>query len=149
MKLNSLLSGLAVALCSVAPLTAQTLTSWDSPVKAAVSAGSLTKSAGCDGCQDSGAHSATQLSGEGYAEFVPAYGQRIVDGLGSDLSASTDSATIDYAFSLWPGGTWEVRERGVYRADGSFAAGDRFRIDVEFGKVVYRKNGTAVYSTTV
>ena len=104
MKLNSLLSGIAVALCSAAPLAAQTLTTWDSPVKVTASAGSLMKSAGCEGCPDSGAHSAIQLTSDGYAEFVPAAGHRIMAGLGRDLSASTDSSTIDYAFSVWPNG---------------------------------------------
>src|SRR5207244_9435245 len=98
MKLHSLLIGMAVALCSAAPLTAQTLTSWDAPVKVTFSDGSLTKSAGCEGCPDSGAHSAIQLTGDGYAEFVPGTDQRLMAGLGSDLSASTDSSTIDYAF---------------------------------------------------
>jgi putative Ig domain-containing protein len=149
MKLNSLLSGVAVALCTVAPLTAQTLTSWDSPIKVTASDGSLTKSAGCEGCPDSGAHSATQLTADGYAEFVPAAGQRIIAGLSADLSASTDSSTIDYGFSLWPGGTWELRERGVYRTEGPWAAGDVFRVAVESGKVVYRKNGAVVYTSTV
>jgi hypothetical protein len=48
-----------------------------------------------------------------YAEFVPAAGERIIAGLGTDLTAATASSTIDFAFSLWPGGGWEVRERGV------------------------------------
>src|SRR5437762_2624528 len=122
MKLHSLLSGFAVALCAAAPLTAQTLTPWDSPVKVLASTGSLTKSAGCEGCPDAGAHSTVQLTRDGYVEFVPSAGHRIIAGLGRDLSASTDASTIDYAFSLWPGNTWEVRERGVYRADGTAAA---------------------------
>jgi hypothetical protein len=148
MNLRTLLSGLAVAVCAAAPLSAQTLTPWDAPIKVVASDGSLTKSAGCEGCPDSGAHSTLQLTGEGYAEFVPAAGQRIIAGLGGDLSAATDSATIDYGFSLWPSGGWEVRERGTYRAEGSFAAGDRFRVAVEGGRVVYRKNGAVVYTST-
>ena len=130
-----------------APLTAQTLTAWDSPIKVIAADGALTKSAGCEGCPDAGAHSATQLTGDGYAEFVPAAGQRVIAGLGTDLSASTDSSTIDYAFSLWPGGAWEVRERGVYKTDGASAAGDRFRVSVESGRVVYRRNGAVVYTS--
>jgi hypothetical protein len=149
MRIQTLLIGVAAALCSATPLTAQTLTSWDAPVKVVAAAGSLTKSAGCDGCPDSGAHSATQLTGEGYTEFVPAAGQRIIAGLGSDLSAATDSSTIDFAFSLWPGGAWEVRERGVYRTEGMSAAGDRFRVAVEGGRIVYRKNGAVVYTSGV
>src|SRR5688500_9389684 len=149
MRIQSLVIGVAAAVCSTTPLTAQTLTTWDAPVRVIASAGSLTKSAGCEGCPDSGAHSASQLTGDGYAEFVPGAGQRLIAGLGSDLSAATDASTIDFAFSLWPGGGWEVRERGVYRTDGTSAAGDRFRVAVEGGRVVYRKNGTLVYTSGV
>lgn len=149
MKLRTFFLGLAAAVCAAAPLSAQTLTSWDAPVKVVAADGSLTKSSGCEGCPDSGAHSTAQLTGEGYAEFVPAADQRLIAGLGGDLSAATDSSTIDFAFSLWPGGAWEVRERGTYRADGTSAAGDRFRVAVESGRVVYRKNGSVVYTSSV
>ena len=138
---------MALAVCTAAPLTAQTLTAWDSPIKVIAADGALAKSAGCEGCPDSGAHSATQLTGDGYAEFAVADGQRVMAGLGTDLSASTDASTIDYAFSLWPGGAWEVRERGVYKTDGTSAAGDRFRVSVESGRVVYRRNGAVVYTS--
>jgi hypothetical protein len=147
MKLRTFLLGLAAAVCAAAPVSAQTLTSWEAPVKVVAADGSLTKSAGCEGCPDSGAHSAIQLTGDGYAEFVPGANQRIIAGLGGDLSAATDSTTIDHAFSLWPGGGWEVRERGAYRTEGAFAAGDRFRVAVENGTVVYRKNGAVVYTS--
>jgi hypothetical protein len=149
MKTRILLIGVAAAVCSAAPLAAQTLTGWDAPIKVVAADGSLTKSAGCEGCPDSGAHSAIQLTGDGYAEFVPGANQRIIAGLGGDLSAATASSTIDYAFSLWPGGSWEVRERGAYRTEGAFAAGDRFRVAVEGGSVVYRKNGAVVYTSGV
>jgi putative Ig domain-containing protein len=147
MKPSILLAGVALAVCTAAPLTAQTLASWEAPVNVVAVDGSLTKSGGCEGCPDSGAHSVTRLTGDGYVEFVPAANQRIMAGLGTDLSASTDSATIDYAFSLWPGGAWEVRERGIYRTDGAGAAGDRFRVAVESGRVVYRRNGAVVYTS--
>ena len=149
MKLINILTGTAIALCSVTPLTAQTLTAWASPVKAIATDGSLVKSGGCDGCPDAGAHSATILAEDGYVEFVPAANARIIAGLSADQSASTSSATIDYAFSFWPGGSWEVRERGTYRADGTAVAGARFRVAVEHGLVVYRLNGTLVYRSTV
>ncbi len=89
MKLPNLFVGLALAVCASAPLSAQTLTPWDAAVGVTVSDGSLTKSSGCDGCQDSGAHSAIQLTGDGYAEFVPGTNQRLIAGLGKDLSPAT------------------------------------------------------------
>src|SRR5829696_8539769 len=102
MKRSILLAAMAAALCTAAPLVAQTLTSWDSPVNVVATDGSITKSAGCAGCPDSGAHSATLLTGDGYAEFTPAAGHRLYAGLSTDLSAATSSSTIDFAFSLWP-----------------------------------------------
>jgi hypothetical protein len=149
MKLHVLPLGAALALYAATPLTAQTLSSWTDPVNVAASAGTLTKSGGCDGCPDSGAFSTMQLTGDGYAEFIPAAGSRLYGGLGNDLTASTSSLMINYSFSIWPTGAYEIRELGVYRADGTFAAGDRFRVAVENGVVVYRKNGTLVYTSAV
>ncbi len=149
MKISILLAGLAAALFTAAPLTAQTLVSWEAPVNVAATDGTLTKSAGCEGCTDAGAHSVARLTGEGYAEFTPVAGFRIEAGLGTDLSAATASSTIDYAFSLGRSGTWEIRERGVYRRDGTWAPGDRFRVSVESGRVVYRRNGALVYTSLV
>ena len=147
MKPRISLLSVALAVCSTAPLAAQTLTTWSDPVKVTASNGALTKSSGCDGCADSGAHSATQLTGDGYSEFVAPALTRLFAGLGADLTASTSSSGIDYAFSLWPSGVWEVRELGVYRKDGTYAAGDRFRVAVESGVVVYRRNGAIVYTS--
>ena len=117
-------------------------------MKVTASLGGLVKTAGCDGCQDSGAHSVVRLAGEGHGEFV--HGAGIVTaGLSTDLSAATTMMTMNYAFTLLPTGTWEVRELGVYRKGGPFAPGDRFRVAVEGTKVVYRRNGTKVYTSTV
>lgn len=149
MKLQTSLFWVALAVCSAAPLAAQTPATWEAPVKVAATDGALTKSAGCDGCPDSGAHTVAQLTGDGAADFVPGFGDRIIAGLGTDLSASTDASAIDYAFSIWPGGAWEIRERGVYKGEGSFTAGDVFRVAVEAGRVVYRRNGATVYTSTV
>ena len=128
----SLLS-VALAVCAVAPTAAQTPTTWNSPVKVTASTTALTKSSGCDGCADAGAHSGTQLTGDGYAEaaeFVVPSLSHVFAGLGADLSASTASSTINYAFNLQAAGTWEIRELGAYRKDGTYAAGDRFRVAV-------------------
>src|SRR5262245_39156314 len=137
----------AIAVCSTGSLAAQSATTWDFPVKVTATDGALTKSSGCEGCADSGAHSTGQITGDGYAEFVAPALTRLFAGLGADLTASTASSTIDFAFSLWPSGAWEVRELGTYRTEGAYAAGDRFRVSVEGGAVVYRKNGAVVYTS--
>src|SRR6185503_12534087 len=54
---------------------------------------------------------------------------------------------IDFAFNTWPSGAWEVREKGVYKREGSYVAGDRLSVCVELGRVVFRKNGAVVYTS--
>src|SRR3954469_12835552 len=98
MNRSALVLGFAVALCSAAPLHAQT--AWDQPVNVTATPGTLTKSGGCDGCPDAGAHGTSQITNDGYAEFVAAAGHFLAAGLGSDLSASTSYTAIDYAFVL-------------------------------------------------
>ena len=147
MKLTRALLAATCALSLASVASAQTSVTWVSPVNVSTSDGAITKTGGCDGCPDAGAFSAAQLTGDGYVEFVPGYDQRFFAGLGADLSSSTGYATINYAFSFWPGGSWEVRELGLYKTDGTFAAGDRFRVAVENGVVVYRKNGAVVYTS--
>ena len=139
----------ACAVASVQPAFAQSLATWQSVVKVTAVAGALQKTAGCDGCPDAGARSAQQLTADGYAEFVPGFDQRFYAGLSSDLSALTASTTINYAFSFWPGGLWDIRELGVYKTEGTYTAGDRFSVSVEGGSVVYRHNGVAVYQSAV
>ena len=139
-----------MCLAAPPPVAAQTTDPpWTNAVNVAASASTLTKNAGCDQCPDAGATSVRRLDGDGYAEFVPASGHRITAGLSSDMSASTSVATMDFAFSLWPGGAYEVRERGVYRREGALAPGDRVRVGVEAGVVVYRHNGVPIYTSTL
>jgi hypothetical protein len=141
--------GIAAALCAAAPARAQSVDGfWSNTVNVVVAGSTITKTSGCDQCPDAGAISGARLSGDGYAEFVAAAGHRVTAGLSSDLSASTSVATIDHAFSLWPSGTYEIRERGMYRGEGTFAAGDRLRVAIESGVVVYRRNGTVIYRST-
>jgi hypothetical protein len=80
--------------------------------------------------------------GERLRGVRPATGHRITAGLNSDLSAST-YWSMDYAFSIWPSGSFEIRERGVYRKEGSFSARS-FRISIDGAVVVYGLNGTPV-----
>ena len=70
-------------------------------------------------------------------------------GLSTDLTASTGLATMDYAFSLWSHGAYEIRERGIYKGEGVYVDGDRMRVAVENGVVVYRRNGQQVYTSAI
>src|SRR5262245_17870628 len=135
---------LAVSMCTAAPLAAQTLVPWANALNADPTAGALKKTGGCDGCFDAGGHGATPIAGDGYVQFAGAAGYRLVAGLSASVTPKL-STTIDFAFNIWPNGAWDIRERGVYRTEGAFTAGDHFAICVESGVVVYRLNGVPVY----
>jgi len=122
---------------------------WTGPVNVSAATGSLTKTTGCDGCNDAGAASQQQLTGaNGYAQFTAgAAGPLSVAGLAQSFTVS-NPASIAFGIRL-QGNIAEVRESGAYRADVTFAAGDVFRIAVVSGVVQYSKNGTVFYSSTV
>jgi hypothetical protein len=59
------------------------------------------------------------------------------------------TSTGEIAFALRLGsGYVEVRESGIYRADVGLALGDVLRVEVAGGRVIYRKNGAAFYTST-
>ena len=123
---------------------------WTNLVKAAAVAGSVQKTGGCDGCSDAGATSAQTIApSDGYAEFTAVVGRRVFAGLGTTTTSNTNPALINYAFSFWEDGGWDVREKNVYKTDGRFVTGDRFRISVTAGVVRYYKNGALVYTSSV
>jgi hypothetical protein len=131
------------------PAAAQTAgVEWTNLVNASANGSTIEKTSGCNGCPDAGATSLQVLSGpDGYLEFRPAFGGRLLMGLGRAQSPSTDPAEIDYAFNLWPDGGWDIRERGVYRGEGRFSEGDVFRVALENGVIRYYRNGAAVYAS--
>lgn len=145
---SAAMSIIALMFLSPQPAAQSTATAvqWTSVIKASATGSGIKKTSGCSDCSDAGAISTAQLTTDGFTEFSPIHGQRVVAGLGSDLSAAT-AWTMDYAFSFWPGGTWEIREKGLYRAEGQLAAGDRFRISVQGGKVRYQRNGVTVHES--
>lgn len=116
-------------------------------MKSTASPGALVKTSGCNGCAAGGLSVETLTTG-GFIEFTPSVGYRLYAGLGNP-QAAPGSIDIAYSFSFWPGGGWDIRERNVYRGEGRFAPGDRFRIAVENGTVKYFKNGALVYVSTI
>jgi hypothetical protein len=121
---------------------------WSNPVNVTASGNSVTKTAGCDGCNDAGAVSQQQITAaNGYAQFTAdASGLLRVAGLASSFSL-TNPASIAFGIRL-QGNIAEVRESGTYRKDVTFAAGDVFRISVQAGVVSYSKNGTVFYTSS-
>ena len=123
-------------------------TVWTSIVKAVATGASLQKTSGCGECFDAGALGPDVIAETGSVSFTVSSGHRLIVGLGADRSAGTGYA-IDYAFSFWPGGTWEIREKNVYRREGSFTAADRFTITLEGTAVKYYRNGVLVYTSGI
>jgi len=122
---------------------------WVNVVYATPSGSNIQKAGGCGTCADAGATSSQAIvSGDGAVQFAPVAGARLYAGLGTDTTASTDPALIDFAFSFWPDGGWDVREKDVYKTDGHFISGDVFRIAIVAGSVKYYQNGVLVYSST-
>ena len=128
--------------------TAQSAT-WINVVNATASGNSVTKTSGCDGCNDAGAITQQSItSGDGFAQFTAgANGPLRTAGLTQSFSVSSPG-TIAFGIRL-QGNYAEVRESGAYRADISFAAGDVFRIAVQASVVRYSKNGTVFYTSGV
>jgi PKD repeat protein len=120
---------------------------WEQVVKADVDGNSLAKSLG-EGW-DAGAVSRQVIdAGEGYVEFTARETDRL---RACGLSAAAPKLFgIDFAFVLRADGTLQVQEAGVIRVDaGTYAAGDRLRIEVASGTVRYKRNGTVLYSSSV
>lgn len=135
---------------SPTPVVAPSVTDviWTSLVKSAAAGSSLQKTSGCASCFDAGAISQQQIGASGSVSFTVSAGHRQFVGLGRDLTAST-AYTIDYAFSFWSSGGFEVREGNIYRGEGSYTAADVFRISVAAGVVTYSKNGALLYTSKV
>jgi hypothetical protein len=123
---------------------------WTATVNAVPTGNSLQKTAGCGTCSDAGGVSQQSIaSGDGSVQFTPSFGHRLYAGLGTNTTTDTNSANINYAFNFWTNGTWDIRELGTYKTEGTFAAGDVFKVAVESGAVKYYQNGAVVYTSLV
>ena len=118
---------------------------WSQLVNATVVAPRLSKTGGCDGCADAGAVSTQIIAADGYFEFraTETSSLRLV-GLGNS-GAGTVTTPVKFGFLLKPGGIAEVSEKGVYRAETTFASGDIFRITIAGADIVYTKNSALIY----
>jgi hypothetical protein len=119
---------------------------WATAANVSASDGSVRKTGGCGGCGDAGAVSAQSINqASGFLEFsATETGSLRYIGLGPNtMSASA----LQFAIRL-QGTTAEVRERGAYKSETSFAAGDVFRISIESGQAKYSKNGAIFFSST-
>src|SRR5687767_11134290 len=116
---------------------------WTNMVNVAMRGGNtLQKIGGCMGCDDATAVSRQMIrSGNGYVEFT--VGEPYTFWM-AGLSRSEGNVhynTIDFAFRFNANDMADVMENGQYQGgDTDYAVGDRFRIAVVNGRVVYMKN---------
>ena len=120
--LGALLLAAAAGSAAAAPADV----AWTAVANASAAGGTLKKTAGCSGCPDAGAVSQQKFT-TGSVTFTVAPGYSVVAGLGRN-AASSQGYAIDYAFKFQGGKYWEVREAGVYRTEGAYAATDVFTV---------------------
>jgi cell division septation protein DedD len=123
---------------------------WINLVNAAVTGTALQKTAGCNGCADSGGVSQQQISsGDGYFEFtVPVSAKQFDAGLSNTTTNSTTNA-IPFTLEFASGAAAEVRENGTYKSETAYVAGDTFRISLTSGVGTYAKNGSVFYTSSL
>jgi PKD repeat protein len=123
---------------------------WTHVVGATASNNNLTKTAPDGLWGNAGAISTRALGlGDGFVEFTPAVaGPLWMAGL-SNGDSSQSYEDIDFALYVLSGNRLMVYEKGVYRTETTFAAGNRLRVAVESGFVRYRRNGTLIYQSTL
>ena len=125
---------------------------WTSRVGASAAGSTLTKT-GSTMAWDAGAvssRSITSSSGTAYVEFMASETttHRMCGLSNGDAGAGFDD--IDYAIYLVAGGSVAVYEGGAGRGFfGTYAPGDRFRVEVNGGVVRYKKNGSVFYTSAM
>ena len=109
----------------------------------------LTKTAN-DGWNAGASSTNTIFSGDGWMEFTAIEtNMRRVAGLKANGSALS-YADIDFAIDLGATGLISVYELGMLRGPfGSYADGDRLRVEIQNGIVRYRQNGVVFYTSAV
>jgi hypothetical protein len=133
-------------LVTVANVAKQDIT-WINLVNAAVTGTTLRKTAGCNGCADSGAASQETIRGNGTLKVTASETMSVrYVGLGTGTVGQRTS-DIKFAFAFRLGGIVEIREHATYRAYTRFVTGDVLRISVANGVVTYTKNGALIHTS--
>jgi alpha-tubulin suppressor-like RCC1 family protein len=123
---------------------------WASTSGVAVTENTVTKT-DVDGWNAVASATFTLSSGDGYFEFKALEtDKRRAVGFRNGAGTGTTYADLQYAIDLGGTGVVTIFESGVSRGTfGTYAHGDRFRIDIEEGVVRYRKNGAVLLSSSV
>ena len=129
--------------------SSSTPVAWTDRVGVMVDGSTLTKTA-VDGWGNSGAASVQAIPGDGAVEFmVMTTNTKLILGL-SNSNEDAHDRTIDYAIFARDYGTVAVYENGVGRGDfGSYQSGDVLRVERVGSTIVYKQNGTTLYTSTI
>ncbi len=122
---------------------------WTQLIQTAANGATLTKVAGCAGCEATAVSKQSLAGGDGNFQFTAAESnkERWVGLMRSGKTVSVRN--IDFAFLLGGVGVASIRENGVYRIETTYKAGDVFRVAVEKGAVRYYKNNILIYQSSV
>ncbi len=112
--------------------------------------GNSLKKTGTAGWNAGAVSTAALGSGDGFVEFTATETTtNRMCGLGTSDSGPSD-ADIEFAVQLTSEGEVKVYESGTLQGTyGTYASGDRFRVELRSGTVRYRKNGVTFYTSTV
>ena len=125
------------------------LIAWTDRVGVAVDGGTLTKTAAY-GWGNSGAASVQTIPGDGAVEFTATEtNANLIFGL-SNSNEDAHDHTIDYAILARSNDAVAVYENGVGRGNfGTYQSGDILRVERVGNAVVYKQNGTILYTSTI
>jgi hypothetical protein len=142
-------AGLTFTVTQAAGTVTGNAVTWTNLVNATVAGDVLRKTGGvADGRYDGKANSVqTIASGEAYLEFTLS-GTPGARSIGLSDALPTTLNAIDYEVRFTASNVVEFRERGAYRGDAVYRAGDVFRVAVEGGRVNFYVNGL-VYAQSV
>ncbi len=148
---NQTMSSVSVNLTTfVPPPFGPAAVSWINAVGVATPGNSLTKT-NASSAWNSGADSAQVLrDGYGFVEFTATETNTArMAGLGV-ADSNQDYTDLDWGVLLRSDSSLAIYESGVYRGEfGSYAAGDRFRVEVRYGVVRYYRNGALFFTSPV
>ena len=112
-----------------------------------MSGSSLTKTGGTGWNAGAGSTGVIRF-GYGYVEFTATETTTYrICGLGN-TDSDQNYTDVDFGIIVRSDGSFGVYEAGTHRGDfGTYGAGDRFRVEVRYGVVRYRKNGIVFYTS--
>lgn len=120
---------------------------WQSTSNVTQSGSRITKTSGCDGCDDAGSISEQALqASHAHMEFTVSSSWALTNA--GFTMRQTIPTGDNFALGLrMQSGMAEVREWGHYRAEIRYQRGDRFSISVRNGRAYYALNGVDFYAT--